>query len=126
LETVEIPTPKPCTLLFLVLSSIQWYVGHDPWGQPHPPRKGKLLNILRTFEISTPKPQIFLFLALMGIQWHVGHDHPQEREITAIYRGVYIIFHTIDFVHHNIFCFIEIFDKTRNGASFENLWWDPF
>ena len=37
LKTVEIPTPKPYIFLFLVLRSIQWYVGHDPWGQPHPP-----------------------------------------------------------------------------------------
>jgi hypothetical protein len=35
-KTVEIPTPKPYIFLFPVLRGIQWYVGHDPWGQPHP------------------------------------------------------------------------------------------
>jgi hypothetical protein len=40
LKTVEIPTPKPYMFLFLVLRGIQWYVGHDPWGEPHPPGKG--------------------------------------------------------------------------------------
>jgi hypothetical protein len=86
LETNEIPTPKPYIFLFLVLSSIQWYVSHDPWGQTPPPGKGKLLNILKTFEIPTPKPFVFLFLALRSIPWYVGHDllgqtPPQEREI---------------------------------------------
>jgi hypothetical protein len=38
-KTVEIPTPKPYTFLFVVLRGIQWYVGHDHWGQPHPQEK---------------------------------------------------------------------------------------
>jgi hypothetical protein len=36
LETVEIPTPKPYIFLTLAIRGIQWYIGHDPWGQPHP------------------------------------------------------------------------------------------
>jgi hypothetical protein len=51
-----------------------------------PPRKGKLLNILKAVEIPTPKPYIFLFLVLSSIQWYIGHDpwsqtHPKEMEI---------------------------------------------
>jgi hypothetical protein len=74
LKTVEIPTPKLYIFLFLVLSSIHWYAGHDPWGSTPPLRKEKLLNISKTVEIPTPKPYIFLFLVLRGIQWYVGHD----------------------------------------------------
>jgi hypothetical protein len=66
LKSIEIPTSKPYTFLFLMCNTQDMqYISYGPWG--HPPRNGNLLKIFKSIEIPTPKPYIFMFRVLQAI-----------------------------------------------------------
>lgn len=77
LKTVEIPTRKLNTYIFLFPSSrdtkYNMYVGHEPRGGPDPPRSGSTLKRLRSPPLNNIQ-YIILFLALWCIEWYLWFD----------------------------------------------------